>query len=162
MPSVIGKRINVPRDLGRILHKDEGYLSKSGGKLHVMLQLDKGSFVKFFQGMRTLRIYRVTDIPRGGVGAAEFHKRRSEIITVEKGSFKLLLEDLRGKTKSIILTENMTLGVIRPYTFHTYIALNEKAGLHVLANTLYDRKDSRTHDTYSRKEFQHLQSIARQ
>ena len=161
MSRPIGKRTKIPKGLGRILHKNQSYLSKSGGILHVMLQLDKSAFVKFFQGMKTLRVYRVNDIPKGGVGAAEFHKRRSEIITVEKGSFKLLLEDLDGKRKSVILRENTTFGVIRPYTFHTYIALNDKAGLHVLANTLYDRKDPRTHDTYSREEFQRLQSIAR-
>jgi oxalate decarboxylase/phosphoglucose isomerase-like protein (cupin superfamily) len=161
MPRAIRKRTSLPQGLGRILHKDASYPSKSGGKLHVMLQLDKDAFMKFFKGRKTLRIYRVSDVPKGGVGAAEFHKRRSEIITVEKGSFKLLLEDLHGKRKSFILTENMTFGVIPPYTFHTYIAVSNKAALHVLANTLYNHKDSRTYDTYSKEAFQQLQSIKR-
>lgn len=161
MPRAIRKGLNFSSDLGRILLRNKSYLSKSGGKLHVMVQLDRNSFLQLFP-KKTLRIYRVSDIPKGGARAAEIHKRRSEIITVEKGSFKLLLEDLHGQKKSVILTENMSYGVIRPYTFHTYIALNDRAGLLVLANTRYDHKDSRTHDTYSKKEFQHLQSVMRQ
>lgn len=80
---------------GHILSKCPTFPSKSGGTLHVLLQLDRNSFRRFFEETRRLRIYRIDDIPEGGMGAVEFHKRRSEIVTAEKGTFRLELEDIR-------------------------------------------------------------------
>jgi oxalate decarboxylase/phosphoglucose isomerase-like protein (cupin superfamily) len=105
-----------------------------------------------------LRIYRVSDIPKNGVGANEFHKRRSEIVTAEKGTFRLKLENIRGRVKTVKLREGMTYGTIPPFILHTYIALTDHASLHVVANTLYDHYRPATHDTYSGQEFRKLQA----
>lgn len=144
--------------LGQVLSRRAGFPSKSGGRLHVMLQLGPKDFTRFLGQNKTLRIYRVFDIPKGGVGAREFHRYRSEIITVEKGSFRLLLENLWGNKKSVILRERMTYGIIRPFVLHTYMALSSQASLHVVANTLYDRKKPSTHDSYPEKEFRRLRA----
>lgn len=100
--------------LGRVLGRGVSFPSKSGGRLHVMLQLDPKVLTRFLGQNKTLRIYRVVDIPKGGVGAREFHRYRSEVITVEKGSFRLLLENLWGTRKSLLLRERMTYGIIEP------------------------------------------------
>lgn len=154
-----GKATHVS-NLGSLLYKEERFPSKSGGKLHVLFQLGSGSFTNFFGRNKTLRIYRVCNIPKGGVGADEFHKRRSEIISVEKGSFKLLLEDIYGRKKIVRLREGTTYGIIPPYTLHTYVALSAGAAIQVVANTLYDHKKTRTHDTYSADEFRRMQALS--
>jgi oxalate decarboxylase/phosphoglucose isomerase-like protein (cupin superfamily) len=146
--------------IGRVLYKEQCFLSKSGGELHVILQLDQALFMIFFGHKKVMRIYRVTNIPKGGVGAGEFHKLRSEIIIVEKGSFKLLLEDVLGNRREVKLRERTAFGIIPPYTLHTYISLSKDACLNVIANTLYERKKPRTHDTYSTTEFRRLQFLA--
>ncbi len=142
---------------GRIISKGITFPSKSGGTLHVMLQLDRNSFQKFFDKTRVLRIYNVSDIPKGGMGANEFHKHRSEVVTAERGTFKLELEDLRGEIKTVRLREGTTYGAIPPFMLHTYKALTDHACLHVVANTLYDHYRPPTHDTYSVHEFRKLQ-----
>lgn len=126
-----------------------------------MLQLDAKAFTQFLGQNKALRIYRVMDIPKGGVGAREFHKYRSEIVTVEKGSFRILLESLWGTRKSVLLREKMTYGIIKPYVFHAYVALASNSSLHVVANTLYERNTPATHDSYPENEFRRLQAYLR-
>ena len=148
----------VQSHFGHILYKGSTFPSKSGGTLRVMLQLKRNSFQRFFEVTRRLRIYRVSDIPKGGVGANEFHKHRSEIVTAEKGTFRLELEDLRGRVKAVKLQEGTTYGAIPPFILHTYVALTDLASLHVVANTLYDHYRPATYDTYSVQEFRKLQA----
>jgi len=105
--------------------------------------------------------YRVRGIPKGGIGAREFHKRRSEIITAEEGSFELLVEDVWGRKKTVALPNAATYGIIGPYVLHTYVALSNNAALHVVANTLYDRKRPATYDSYPESEFRRLQATVR-
>jgi dTDP-4-dehydrorhamnose 3,5-epimerase-like enzyme len=103
----------------------------------------------------------VTSIPKGGAGAREFHKRRSEIITVEEGSFRLVLEDVRRRTKAVVLKRGMTYGIIGPYVLHTYVALSNNSSLHVVANTLYDHSRVETYDSYPESDFRKLQDATR-
>jgi hypothetical protein len=123
-----------------------------------MVQLDHRVFERFFGEGRNLRIYRISGIPRGGVGAGEFHKHRSEIITIENGMFMLALEDIRGRVKTVTLPEGVTYGIVGPFILHTYTALTSRASLHVVANTLYDHKRPATQDTYSQQDFRELQA----
>jgi quercetin dioxygenase-like cupin family protein len=123
-----------------------------------MVQLKRNSFQGFLEKTRRLRIYRVSDIPKGGEGANEFHKHRSEILTAENGTFRLELENIRGRVKTVKLHEGSTYGTIPPFVLHTYIALTDHASLHVVANTLYDHYRLATHDTYSAQEFRKLQA----
>jgi len=144
---------------GKVLLRGEALPSKSGGKLHVMIQLDPKSFKRFFGRNQTLRIYRVSEIPKGGTGAREFHKLRYEIIAIERGAFRLRLEDLAGNKQTVLLKEGMTYGAILPHVLHTYVALSDRAALLVVANTPYDHKRPTTHDSYPESEFRHLQSV---
>jgi hypothetical protein len=146
-----------PSSLGRMLSRGETHPSKSGGNLHVMLQLNRRDLKGFLGTSKALRIYIVNNIPKGGVGANEFHRLRSEVITAENGAFMLFLEDLYGRRKSVNLRERATYGVIRPFTLHTYVALTDDAALHIVANTLYHHRQPRTHDTYPESEFRTLQ-----
>jgi hypothetical protein len=122
-----------------------------------MVQLRSEELREFLGKTKALRIYRVSGVPKGGVGAREFHKRRSEIITVEEGAFKLSLEDIWGRRKMVILQEKATYGVIGPFVLHKYISLSSNASLHVVANTLYNRGKKSTHDSYPESEFRKLQ-----
>lgn len=45
----------------------------------------------------------MTNIPRRGANAREFHKYQSDIIAVEKAPFKLVLEDKNGRKKDSFL-----------------------------------------------------------
>jgi len=146
---------------GRIISRVEKYSSKSGGKLRVLIQLNAKTFDRFLSEQRKLRIYKVTDIPKGGVGAREFHRQRSEIITVERGAINLQLEDLAGRKKAIILREGVSYGLISPYILHTYTALSDCTSMVVVANTLYDHRNPSTYDSYPENEFRKLQTRSR-
>jgi quercetin dioxygenase-like cupin family protein len=158
---VLGTRLSHPTDLGRVLQEAETFRSKSGGSLTVLFQLDTRALERFLSRSRSLRIYRVTQVPRGGTGAREFHKYRSEIITVERGSFRLILEDVRGRKKTTVLGTGKTYGIIPPFVLHTYIAQTDNSSLHVVANRLYDRDRPATHDSYPEIEFRRLQARSR-
>lgn len=147
--------------LGRILHIGKTFQSKSGGSLTVIVQLGSEELREFLGRTKALRIYRVSGVPKGGIGAGEFHKRRSEIITVEEGAFKLSLEDIWGRRKMVVLQERVTYGVIGPFVLHEYISLSSNASLNVVANTLYNRGRKSTHDTYPESEFRKLQESLR-
>jgi oxalate decarboxylase/phosphoglucose isomerase-like protein (cupin superfamily) len=142
---------------GRVLYKCETYRSKSGGQLNVLLQLSRKAFEGFFGKTGKLRIYRVSGIPKGGVGAREFHRHRSEIITVERGKFRLILENVEGRVTKVDLREGVTYGIIKPFVLHTYVALTSNASLHILANALYEHEKPSTYDSYPESEFRELQ-----
>lgn len=154
-------RLPKHQSLGRILHIGKTFQSKSGGSLHVMLQLEPKNLETFLGKTKALRVYRVSGVPKGGAGAKEFHKYSSEIITVEEGTFRLFLEDIRGRRKIVYLQERATYGIIEPFVLHTYIASANNSSLHVLANTLYHPRVKSTHDSCPESEFRKLQESLR-
>lgn len=105
----------------------------------------------------TLRLYRIGGVPKGGIGAREFHRKRSEILMIQRGKFRLHLEDLRRRRRTVVLRDDETYGVIKPLVLHTYEALTDDACLITMANTFYDRDRPATYDSYPEREFRELQ-----
>jgi len=108
-----------------------------------------------------MRLYKISGVPKGGIGAREFHRKRSEILMIQKGKFRLYLEDLRGRRSTVVLRDHVAYGVINPLVLHTYEALTGGACLITMANTLYDRKRPATYDSYPEREFRELQKTLR-
>lgn len=142
--------------------------SKSGGELNVLFSrhfIDmQATFFNYnmeevnrcSEDIRGLRIYRVKNIPKDGVGGKEFHRVRHEIILCVNGGFVYKCEDLYGQEKEFVLTPEVILW-IPPFVMHTYTATADKNSLIVLTNTQYDQDDPKTHDRYSPEEFYKLQ-----
>ncbi len=106
--------------------------------------------------IRGLRMYIVRGIPIGTIGGTEFHRIREEMVFCLNGAVEWMCEDLLGKKKKILLTPHH--GVWMPsFILHTYSAEENGSDLLVLANTLFNPNDSRTHDTYGAEEFRALQ-----
>lgn len=139
--------------------------SKSGGELNVLLALSPKVLPDFFsQGseqteepnIRGFRIYTVSDIPEGGIGAGEFHKVRQEMVFTLTGEVVWTSEDLTGETREDILDQ--TQGVwTPPYILHTYKVLQGPADLLVVANTLFFLGNKEYSDSYPADEFHQLQ-----
>ena len=142
--------------------------TKSGGKLMVAFTLpfdvvqqryfayDQEELKKVPEDIRGLRIYTVRDLPQGPIGGTEFHRIREEIIYGLEGKIKMECEDLFGGKKKFILTPEKGIWM-PPFILHTYKMMEEKSGLLVIANTLFNPDDPRTHDTYSLEVFRQLQ-----
>lgn len=137
----------------------EHHQSKSGALLSVILQLNENQFRDFYDGNIGFRIYRLTKIPSGGIGANEFHKFRKEIVIVEKGKVEWILEDLEGNIKSFILRKGDIVFYIPLLTLHTYTGKSNNSSMTVISSTVYYKNDMQTHDTYSKEEFKKLQKI---
>lgn len=142
--------------------------TKSGGRLDVIfamslatvqekyLRYEDAEIKRVPKDIRGLRVYTVRDLPKGKIGGTEFQRIREEMIFVLEGSVLWTCEDLFGDQKNFVL--NNCVGVwMPPFILHTYEALEEKSGLLVIANTLYDPDDSGTYDTYTTEEFRELQ-----
>lgn len=142
--------------------------TKSGGKLTVVSAFSQIDLSKFFaynnvdelnripEDIRGLRIYTVRDLPKGQIGGTEFHRIREEAIFGLEGSVKWECEDVFGNKK--VLTISTDVGIwMSPFILHTYEVMDEGSGLLVIANTLFNPEDPRTHDTYSAEEFHELQ-----
>lgn len=142
--------------------------TKSGGTLTVRFALPLEEFQTYLsydqealdrvpKDVRGLRCYTVEDIPRGAIGANEFHELRQELLLVLQGSFRMVCEDLRGGRREFTITRAQGLW-IPALILHTYEALEEGSSFAVIANTLYDPDDPQTHDSYSREEFKKRQA----
>lgn len=145
--------------------------TKSGGILEVITRIDYGILDKFFtyepgalaaigEDIRGLRLYRVSAISKGSVGANEWHKVRNELFTVLRGSIRWTCTDYLGNTSSFVVTASNT--IFTPHhILHTYEALEDDTELAVIANTLFIPDKPSTHDTYSADLFKELQSSSR-
>ncbi|MDA2935765.1 WxcM-like domain-containing protein [Patescibacteria group bacterium AH-259-L05] len=141
--------------------------TKSNGELMVLYALAYVDIDAYFEyddkelaripgDIRGLRSYTVRNLSEGELGGNEFHRIRKEMVFVLEGSVRWGCVDLFGGGAEFIITpEN---GVFVPsFILHTYEVLEEGSGLLVIANTLFDSEDPRTHDTYSLEKFHELQ-----
>lgn len=145
--------------------------SKSGGKLSVLFAMDKSQidlFTNFTNNefnnilnktnvdIRGIRAYRVTGIPKGSVGANEFHMARTEIVSMISGSALWRCEDIFGNVAEYTIDESKSLLI--PYgILHTYTALEDNSGVQVLCNTLFEPEIAGTHDSYLLEDFKQAQ-----
>lgn len=143
--------------------------TKSEGNLFVNMALslaavyeryfsyDEDELKKIPEDIRGFRMYMVRGIPAGKIGGGEFHRIRREIIFGLEGVVDLECEDLFGGRKKFVITPQNGV-CVPPSILHTYKAQDEKSGLLVLANTLFDPGNPKTHDTFSAAEFRGLRS----
>jgi dTDP-4-dehydrorhamnose 3,5-epimerase-like enzyme len=101
-------------------------------------------------------MYRVDNIPKGGIGGNEFHRIRQEIIIPISGRLLYECEDLFGQKRNFDLTPKTSIW-LPPFVMHAYEAQEDNSSIMVIANTLYDADDKETWDTYSLHEFYNLQ-----
>lgn len=141
--------------------------SKSGGALSVPIALSHTDTRRFFDydpaelerigvDIRGVRVFFVSDAPVGGVAGRQFHRIRTEIAFVIKGSVRWRFEDLYGATRELRASAERVV-CIPPFILHAVTFEEAGAAVGTLANTLYDRDDPRTHDTYSADAFRGLQ-----
>lgn len=142
--------------------------SKSGGMLSVPFALSHAWTTDFFDydraeldripiDIRGLRMFMLEDIPRGGVGGGEFHRIRIEVAITVKGSVRWVCEDLYGGRREFTPPRDCSL-YLPPFILHTMEAVEHGSTIVVIANTLYDADDARTHDTYPVAQFRALQA----
>lgn len=111
---------------------------------------------KIPEDIRGLRSYSVRGLPKDKIGGTEFHRIREELVFGLEGRVLWKCEDIYGGRREFELSSQKGVWV-PPFVLHTYHTLEENSGLLVLANTLFNPDDPRTHDTYSREEFRKLQ-----
>lgn len=143
--------------------------SKSGGELQVLFNLpfdvmrtfssdyDPAELASIPTDIRGLRSYRVTGIPRGAIGANEWHKLRRELVFATEGTVRWTCEDTAGR-KKVITLDGQRGALVPPGILHTYEALTDNASLLVIANTIFIPEDPSTHDSYSAESFKELQA----
>ena len=160
----------VPKSVAQIgVFPNEGpWKSKSGGELNVLFarhlsfitglffEYDADELEKIPRDIRGLRMYRMDNIPKGGIGGNEFHRIRQEIIIPIKGRLVYECADLFGQKRDFDLTPKTSIW-LPPLVMHTYQAQEDNSSIVVIANTLYDAADKETWDTYSLEEFNNLQ-----
>ena len=138
--------------------------TKSGGELNVLFSFsnkDLHSFLSYNSkelavtnaDIKGLRMYKVSHLTQFSIGAREWHKIRSEVVTVTKGRVLWKLMDTLGNRAEYTLTPTNFSLFIPPYIMHTYEALEDESEVSVIANTLFVVDDTTTHDTYSESEF---------
>ena len=137
--------------------------SKSGGTLSVPFALPYARMMDLFDydpaeldrvplDIRGLRMFVLEDMPTGGVGGGEFHRIRIEIVFTVKGRVRWVCEDLYGARKEFTPPRDCSF-YLPPFILHTMEAVEHGSALVVIANTLYNADDPRTHDTYPAAEF---------
>jgi dTDP-4-dehydrorhamnose 3,5-epimerase-like enzyme len=143
--------------------------TKSGGNLNVLFGFDintlnekyfkyeKSEIERIPQEIRGLRSYSVSELEKDRVGANEWHRIRNELVFMTEGSAEWICEDLYGNKKNYKLDTNHGIWT-PPFIMHTYKTTSEKNGILVIANTLFDPNNPKTHDSYSFEEFHKLQS----
>ena len=160
----------VPKSVAQIgVFPNEGpWKSKSGGELNILFarhlsfitglffEYDADELEKIPRDIRGLRMYRMDNIPKGGIGGNEFHRIRQEIIIPIKGRLVYECTDLFGQKRDFDLTPKTSIW-LPPLVMHTYQAQEDNSSIVVIANTLYDAADKETWDTYSLEEFNNLQ-----
>jgi dTDP-4-dehydrorhamnose 3,5-epimerase-like enzyme len=155
----------------QLLESTGPWNSKSGGVLRVSFSIDETqtkSFQRFdalafseaekgsTENIRGLRVYSVSNIPKGSVGAKEYHLARTEIINVLDGVCEWRLEDIYGGSKVFMLDTTKSL-IIPHGILHTYIAAEENTRIQVICNTLFMPDNPGTHDSYMIDDFRRLQ-----
>ena len=160
----------MPKSVAQIgVFPNEGpWKTKSGGELNVLFarhlsfitglffEYDADELEKIPRDIRGLRMYRMDNIPKGGIGGNEFHRIRQEIIIPIKGRLVYECADLFGQKRDFDLTPKTSIW-LPPLVMHTYQAQEDNSSIVVIANTLYDAADKETWDTYSLEEFNNLQ-----
>ena len=143
--------------------------SKSGGSLEVIYSSAlalPAMMAEFFDysleelalvqtDIRGFRLYTVTGIPKGGVGGREFHRLRHELFFTLSGALQVCCEDMMGGRLEWVMPARHGVH-IKPTILHTVTALEPDTDFLVVANTLFDPEDPRTHDCYSEVEFKRL------
>lgn len=146
--------------------------SKSGGELSVLFAIPfdvlQEQYFNYKQeeldaipaDIRGLRAYAVRKIPKGSIGANEWHRVRNELVFALGGDVRWTCEDVYGARKEFVL--NSGTGIWNPpYVLHTYQAESEGVGVLVIANTLFDPDNPATHDSNSAESFKELQALYR-
>lgn len=160
------KKFNSIKDV-RLLEGLGPWETKSGAKLHVLFSISINSLNRRFFvydqeeldsvgiDIRGLRSYVVEGIPKGRIGANEWHRIRQEIVICRKGKVAWEFEDLGGEKMEISLGPGMCVW-IPPFVLHTYEAHEEDSTIQVIANTLFMPDEPTTHDSYSTESFELL------
>jgi oxalate decarboxylase/phosphoglucose isomerase-like protein (cupin superfamily) len=142
--------------------------TKSGGELGVFFGIPFNEINDVFfnyevselnnlqRDIRGLRAYEVRDIPKGNLGANEWHRIRNELVFALDGKIRWSCEDVYGDNIEFVLNKEMGIWT-PPYILHTYEVLDNKGGILVIANTLFFPDDASSHDTYSLDAFRELQ-----
>jgi dTDP-4-dehydrorhamnose 3,5-epimerase-like enzyme len=154
----------------KIIENKGPWDTKSGGKLNVLFGIDfntlnvnyfnyeKSEVENIHQDIRGLRAYSVRNLENGRVGANEWHRIRNELVFMTEGSADWICEDLYGNKKTYNLSDAQGVWT-PPFVMHTYKTTSEKNGILVIANTLFDPNNPKTHDSYSIADFQKIQSL---
>ena len=148
------------------------WATKSGGSLNVLMALPQDEATMFFDAnhpgfsaieqatgvnIRGLRVYNVSDVPRGSIGGMEWHGVRTEFVSALGGKALWQCADVDGKETEFVLDGTRSV-LLPPGILHTYIALEDNTRLQVVCNTLFIPEDPRTHDTYPQAAFTALQA----
>jgi hypothetical protein len=144
--------------------------TKSGGILSVMFALSQDELMQFLDygnpefdeilrssghDIRGLRSYSVRGIPKGSIGANEWHRARTECVIALAGSAMWRCIDLQGQEREVVLDSTNAV-ITPPDILHTYQALEDGTSLQVICNTLFIPDDPSTHDSYSKAQFDAL------
>ncbi|MGB4762500.1 MAG: hypothetical protein WBP12_04065 [Candidatus Saccharimonas sp.] len=150
----------------KVFNTEGSWSTKSGGSLSVLYKLGYDTVQAFLTydqkeldevgvDIRGLRSYVVENIPKGSVGANEWHRIRNEICFSINGSFRWLCRDVYGNEREFIVDKNSA--ILTPHhILHTYTALEDNTSISVLANTLFTPDIPSTHDTYPAATFPRL------
>ncbi|QQG40167.1 MAG: WxcM-like domain-containing protein [Candidatus Aenigmatarchaeota archaeon] len=159
IPLVKPQRVDAVREL----EVSGPWLTKSDAALDVSLSMpldelrdefmacDPDELAHVGTDIRGLRIYDVRGIEPGKVGGTEFHRVRQELAFCKRGAVEWVCQDVYGQIRTFVLTQANAVRV-PPFIKHTYKAL-ETSDLQVVANTLYNADNPRTHDTFSAADF---------
>lgn len=151
----------------RVIETKGPWESKSGGHLNVRLAIPHEEFmaitsydnaaidaIKAESGfdIRGFRVYTVSDIPLGAEGANEWHRVRTEIVTVNRGSILWTCIDSSGEEREFEIDENVAV-ITPPGILHRYRSLAEGTQIQVMCNTLFFPDSPSTHDTFGPEPF---------
>lgn len=143
------------------------WTTKSNGELMVIFAFNYTDLQKFFsydedelkrvsEDIRGFRSYTVRNLPKLEIGGGEFHRIRQELVFALEGSVDWSCQDVYGQSKEFVITSEIGV-LVPPFILHTYQVRKENSGLLVIANTLFNPDDHRTHDTYGPNEFLELE-----
>jgi dTDP-4-dehydrorhamnose 3,5-epimerase-like enzyme len=119
---------------------------------------EKSEIERMPHEIRGLRSYSVSELEKDRIGANEWHRIRNELVFMTEGSAEWICEDLYGNKKIYNLSDAQGVWT-PPFIMHTYKTTSEKNGILVIANTLFDPNNPKTHDSYSLADFLKLQSL---